>query len=317
MSKIKLGIVADFRPYEDYFQKFCKSGGDRIIEIHVLESDMVQDFKGKLQKVAQFIVKNSIETIAFHSPDRITQSVLFNEQAPGLEADKKTFYIFFDELKNLSKELDREILVVVHQGLKMPRAVLEKMSDREIDEYREECVRKANESYSMMISYCKGTKLMPVLENSPPSAAADLKEHFIDLAFEDMEPRLGSNGFVLDISHTAMCIEYFRQDKLRFAALESLRRKYGGAPKSLQSMENYVSKAGKNIRWIHANDANGLLGTNEGLEIGSKGSLIDFNRLMHAVKEFIKEPKMVLELVNSHKDYSLIERSFEKLKPIS
>lgn len=317
MSKIKMGVVADFRTYEDYFQRFCKSSGDKIIEIHVLESDIAQDFRGKLQKVAQFIDKNSIEAIAFHSPDRITQSVLFDEQAPGLEADKKTFYIFFDELKNLSRKLDKEIFAIVHQGLKMPRAFLEKMSDKEIDEYREECLRKAKESYDAMINYCKGTKLVPLLENSPPSAAADLKEHFIDTAFENMEQRIGSNGFVLDICHAAMCVEYFRQDKLKFAALESIRRKYGGVPQSFQSMEDYISKAGKNIRWIHANDANGLLGTNEGLEVGAKNSIIDFNKVMPAIKRCVKDPKMVLELVNSHKDYGLIARSFEKLKPFA
>ena len=111
-----------------------------------------------------------------------------------------------------------------------------------------------------------------------------------------------------------MCVEYFKQDEVFFPALEALRDDKGEPPFSLQSLENYVELAGKNIRWMHINDATGVLGEHEGKKVGIEGSVIDYPSVLAKVDSHVEDPRGILEVLDSHKDYSLISESLEKLK---
>ena len=317
MNKVKIGLVVDFRNYKNYYKKFNEKYENKILEFHILEKDLEQNFADKLNELKKFIKSQRIEDIAFHSPDRLMQSVLFDEHTSYLNEDKKKFFFLLDELKKLSNGLNQEILLVVHQGIKLPKGFFDGMSTSDIDTFKMNCLKKAEESYEMMLKYTKDSGLLPVLENSPPFCACEDSEHFLDLAFEDIENRLKKRrGFVFDFSHAAMCIEYFKQSKLRCEGLESLRRVHKGIPKSLLSMENYILKAGKNIAWIHISDANGVLGENEGLAVGANGSLIDFTKLIALIQKEIRSPKGVLEIIGAHRNYKLIDGSMEKLEKI-
>ncbi len=319
MDKIKIGIVADFQNYEDYFRRFYEKYGSNVIELHILRKDFdkVMEFAEKLNEVKEFIVKNEIKDVAFHSPDGVMQSVLFDEKSIQFEEDKGVYYLMLDELKKLSNELKQEIVLVVHQGIRVPRDRFRNMGEREIDRYRENILEKARKSYEMLMKYTKGSRLVPMLENSPPFCASEPSEHFIDLAFEELKERIGSNGFVFDFSHAAMCVEYFRQreqNKEKCAGLESVRRKFNGVPESLKLMESYIKMAGKNIRWMHISDANGIMGKNEGLAVGAEGSLIDFKNVFDVVEKEVAKPRGVLEIVNGHRDFNLIEESMDKIQ---
>ena len=312
-KQVDVGIVVDFNNYKDYFNRFNKKYGCKVIEFHILENDLKDNFSNKIKEIKNFILRKNIKNISFHSPDRIVQSALFEEKCPDLEENKAKFYMLTDELKRLSLDMDREIILVVHQGFKVDKKELDNMSENDIDRFRLDMLTKARKSYDQLIDYVKDSKLLIMLENSPPSCANDSSEHFIDLAFEDLVDRIGNHGFVFDFSHAAMCIEYFKQDKIKFAALEALRRSFNGIPESLLSMEDYIKKAGKNIKWMHINDANGILGENEGLVVGVEDGLIDFKKIIEAIKKYVVDPKGILEIVDSHKDYGLIEYSMENL----
>ena len=314
MSKIRIGLVVDFRTYKDYYKRFYANHKSKILEFHILERDLEDGFAEKIREIKEFLKVNKIKEVSFHTPDRIMQAVLFEENTPLLENDKKKMYLMLDNLKKLSNDLKQEILLVFHQGIKLPASFFKGMSENEIDAFREEKLRQAEKSCALLLEYVKGSKLVPLLENSPPSSAADSSIHFFDVAFEDFKNRLGSRkGFVFDICHAAMAVESFRQDKIRFVGMESLRRKYKGVPDSLTSLEKYIQLAGKNTAWIHLSDANGILGENEGLVIGAQGSIIDFNKAFSEIKRHVANKICVLEIVNSHKDYSLNERSMEEI----
>lgn len=312
MNDFKIGLVVDFNNYKEYYEKFAQKYEKEILEFHILEKDL-ENFAEKIAPIELFLKNKNIKHLAFHCPDRLSQSVLFEEKSGNFKKDKSKFYDLVDNLKKLSDELNQEIIFVVHQGIKISKNSLNGKTNEEIDLLRDYFLQKAKESYKILMNYASNSKLRPMLENSPPSCATDSDIHFIDLCFEDIEPRIGANGFVLDLSHAAMCIKYFKQDEVKFAALESLRRKYNGIPESLQSLDKYLHKAAKNIHWIHVNDANGIFGENEGLAIGVDNSIIPLDKTIKTIKEKIINPLGVLEIVNSHKDYNLIKKSMDKL----
>jgi hypothetical protein len=320
--KLNIGITVDLNNYEDYFKRFNKKYGCNALEFHLLERELEageNDFQAKLEKVKSFVKENNIEYVAFHSPDRILQSVFFEEKSERLEDDRKKLAMLMNGLKKIGDSLGLDVIMVVHQGIKLPPETIDTMTNEELAGLRDLLLRKAKKSYDWLMKQARGSKLRPMLENSPPICAGDHSYHFIDLAFEDMAGRLGknsNNGFVLDIGHAAMCVEYFKQkpNHVVIPALEALKRQYGGVPESLKSIEAYVRKAKNNLRWLHINDANGILGENEGHYVGVKGSVIDFKQLVSVIEKEMAEPVGVLEIVNSHKDYALIEKSMASLR---
>lgn len=314
-DKIKIGLVTDFRTYEDYFLKFKKKYGCEVLEIHILERDLDETFKKKLEKIKGFIRENGIKNLSFHSPDNMIQSILYDEE--NAMQYKERFFMMVDGLMGLSNDIDQDVIFIAHQGIKIPSAMIDSMSDAQLSDMKKSLLKKASESYNWLIQYTENSRLRVSLENSPPLCASDDRYHFYDLAFEDIDKRIGRNNFVFDICHAAMCIEYYKQDRMKLPALELLRKENHGIPKSLISVDNYVKIAAKNIKWIHIADVNGMLGDNEGLEIGAKDSVVDFKRFFETLKKYVHEPVCVLELVGSHKDYSIIDRSMEKLLKIS
>lgn len=314
---MKLGIVSDFNNYKQYFETFTKEDGDKVLEIHLLRTDLeLPKFSQKLIELRQFVLSRKIEKIAFHSVDEIMQSVLFEER----NADKnlEQFNLLLSGLKQFSNELGKEVILIVHQGVKYDHSEIVSKTITEIRDYREELHTKAKVGYRKLCELVKDSYLVIALENSPPTCAAVPMDHIFDLCFEDFMERLGDTGaFVLDLSHAAMCIEYFKQDQIKFNALEALRDKNGNPPESLQSLDNYLKLAGKNIKWLHLNDANGILGENEGHVIGVENSLISFKKILKGIKKNIIDPVGVLEIVDSHKDYSLISQSLANLRKFS
>ncbi len=314
MSKIKLGIVTDFRNYKGYMKNFLQDRNDKVMEIHLLESDLAHDFPIKLMELRQFVISQSIEHLAIHSLDDLMQSVLFEEE--GFESNIEKFNFFIQNLKTFSNELRQEIFLVVHLGVKYSRFFLQAMSESEMKSFRKEKMEKAKEAYQRLKIIVANSYLTVALENSPPTCAAMPKDHFIDLSFEDIAEQIGKDGaFVLDICHAAMTIDYFKQNKIKFNGLEVIKDSQGNPPYSLQSIENYIKAAGKNTCWIHLSDATGFLGPDEGHVIGVEKSIIPLKSVIKTIEKYVSEPITVLEIINSHKDYGLISSSityFEK-----
>ena len=342
-SPISIGIVADLRTYQSYFSRFCVRHPDcHLIEIHILERDLDEDFPTKMAEVEAFIRDQKINHLSFHAPDLLMQSVLFEEESPHLEDDKRKFSLFFDTIRRLSDNLCMDVIVVVHQGIKLPNASFAHMTPAQFDAWREQKLKKAQESYRALRASLSGSKVIAALENSPPFAGDSDRQHIMDLAFEDFAARMDDGvananaksdrpSFVFDCSHAALCVEYFKhhdgsrsedarksephaQDKMNSFGLESVRRKYHGIPPSLRSVEDYVRCAGKHVCWMHISDANGFLPDNEGKVIGVAGSVIDFKKLFRAICAHVQDPKGVLELVNAHKDYGLLETSMTNIQ---
>jgi hypothetical protein len=315
--KMKLGLVVDFSNYEDYYSRFNSIHDCEAVEFHVLEQEIDKDFDKKLARINDFIKRNNIRRVSFHTPDAVMQSVLYEEETAGQNKDK--FFSLINGLRKLADDLGFEVILVVHQGIKLPAKMIDSMSMDQLLDFKKKLKKKAKEGYDWLTSYLQGSKLIVMLENSPPSCAGDGSYHFYDLAFEDLAGRIGTNGFVLDVSHAAMCVEYYnqgeqdKQARITFPALELLRKEHKGIPPSLKSMESYAKVAGKNTRWIHLNDANGIMGNNEGLPIPAEKSIINFKKLIAAIEKNIAEPIGVLEIVGSHKDFSLVEKSMKAL----
>jgi N,N'-diacetyllegionaminate synthase len=309
MNEVKIGLVTDLRNYQDYVKKFAQESKDKVMEIHLLESDLDDKFEQDLIELRQFVLSKGVEKIAFHSVDRIMQSVLYEEA--GYEEDKVKFEMLMEGVKKFSVELGSEVLLVVHQGGKYPRTFIENMSEEEIVAFRKTKLAKAKVAYNRIKEMVQDSLVTIGLENSPPTCASKPEDHFMDICFEDFQERLGDDGvFVLDICHAAMAIEYYKQNSMKFRALDLL----GDVPESLQSLEKYIELAGKNTKWIHISDATGMLGKDEGHVIGVDGGVINFKKIMKAIKKHVKNPVGVLELLQSHQDYSLISRSLEKLR---
>jgi len=314
--KMVLGLVVDFLNYKDHFKMFNEQYGLPALELHILLQNLEpeNDFRNKLRSFLEFLQKNKVKHLSFHSPDSLMQTILYEEKTPFFANDKKKFFLLIDELKGFADSFGKEVILVVHQGIKLPSSMIDCMSEAECKELKQKLLKKAKESYDWLMDYAGNSKLKVMLENSPPSCASDNSYHYYDLAFEDISSRIGKNGFILDISHAAMCVHYYKQRKIKFPALELLRKEHKGIPPSLQSVEDYARIAAKNTRWIHLSDANGIMGQNEGLPIGARGSIIDFKKLFAAIKKGVKKPILVLEIVKAEKDFSLIEKSMQELK---
>jgi hypothetical protein len=308
-----IGFVSDFRNYKAYFDKFSKKYGCNALEIHFLDRDF-PDLEVKLDELREFVKHHKIHHLSFHSSDMMVQNVVFEDNPERLDSDKENFYKSLDLLMKLGKALDKDIIYVIHEGLKLPSSDIAKMSHEEVDQLRKKYLDTAKKKYAQLIDYTKGSRLIVALESSPPICGSVDSQHFIDLAFEDFVPRLGDSGkFIFDFSHIMICIQYFKQHSIKFEALESLRREHGRIPDSMQSMENYIKMSAKNIVWLHISDTNGILGVNEGLPIGAEDSNLDFHEILSLFKKYDVPLVGVLELVDSHKDYSIIEKSMDKL----
>lgn len=316
MNTLQIGIVSDLRNYKDYFRRFSRLSPSKILEIHLLAQDLDDSFGEKISEFRQFVVCEGITHLAFHSIDNIIQAVLFEEE--GYEQSFPKFSLMVDVLKKLSNDLQQEVLLIVHQGIKLPRSRIHNLDGDQLRALRDMLLRKAGAGYAKLNELVKGSRLVIALENSPPSCASDESEHFIDLCFEDFAERLGDSGaFVLDISHAAMCIEYFKQDNLQFKALELLLANDGKPPISFRSLRDYIKAAAKNIRWIHFSDATGFLGKDEGQVIGVPHSAINYGSVIRTLRRLAPHSPGVLEIVDGHRDFELIEASFVHINALS
>ena len=312
MHNLKLGIVTDLRNYREYHKRFSAIHPCHVIEIHLLPNDLRNGSATDIEHAAKYLKEQGVERLTFHSPDNIMQKILYSEDQT--EEDQRRYRLMVDTLKRISGSFQKEVFLVVHLGYKIPRSSLAGLTHQEIATLREEYLEKARKGYAKLQLDLAGSNLCPLLENSPPTCASEPSHHLIDLAFEDIAARIGENGFVFDLSHAAICVAYFKQEKEKFPALDSLRHEYGSIPFSLQSVENYIRCAAKNIRWIHLNDSNGILGENEGLALGVPGSTIDLRSVLSSITQNVGFPEGILEIVGSHNDFSLIERSYQALK---
>ncbi len=306
---MKIGIVSDFVNYKEYFNKYMGENTDKVLEIHLLENDIDENFEKKLLEFKQFALSKNIEHISFHTPDKMMQNICFKEE--GCEESNKKLKVLIGNLKEFGDCLKREIILVVHQGIKIEEEKINLIGD--ISKFRNDLLKKSKISYMRLKNLVKGSYITIAIENSPPICLSDKQIHFLDLGFEELKDRLKEDGaFVLDISHAAICIQYFKQNKIKYKALELLRDKEGNPPKSLRSLIDYVKTASNNIKWIHINDTNGLFG--EGNVIGVDNSLINFKDLLKTINGCVKSPVGVIEVLNSHKDYNLIKVSLDNLK---
>lgn len=314
MKKLDIGLVTDLKNYQGYFKRFREITEAEIIEVHLLEKDIGPGFSGKLTELGFFLEKEGVRKIAFHSPDGIMQTALFRENRHYHR--HKLFRVLVRDLKAFSRLFNFETYLVVHMGVKVDGRQINTSGPDEIIRMRDSYLAKADEGYRMLIESLKGSFIRPLLENSPPLCASSGEIHLIDIAFEDIRPRIGGNGFVLDLSHAAICSEYFRQNNASYKVLDSYKKEYGGVPESLLSVESYIKRAAGNIRWIHLNDADGIGGDNEGRELGVENSIIDLRRIIKTITDEVKEPAGVIEILGSESDFSLIERSARRLLAI-
>jgi len=173
-----------------------------------------------------------------------------------------------------------------------------------------------------LLNQFSGKKVTIGLENAPIwdvgfNNSDDAKEQSLksyqwlsEHAFEDFEDRLSLGGtHTIDIPHTAMDSAYFSQKSLRFFSMEMLRRSFGEIPPSLSSVRNYVKRTSEFFKkrgrptseiTFHLADCNGLFGDNEGVIIGSKGSVINWRDFIGAVSEHTPGSYGAIEVQNGH-----------------
>ncbi len=316
VDNLKVGLVTDLQGYKEYFDRFDSISSAKVMEIHLLESDLDASFEQKLIELRHFIMSRAIESIAFHSVDRIVQAVLFDEGCS--QDDLRKFELLTSALKNWSRQLRKEVILIIHLGGKYARNELSQMSPEKLKNLRRKKAEQAGEAYERIRHLFQDSYVIVALENSPPLCAATPEDHLQDIAFEDILPRLGETGaFVFDICHAAMAVAYFQQNEVKIPPMEAMRDVQGKAPFSLQSLENYIALAGRHIRWMHLSNATGFLGHDEGHEVGVAGGIIPFKKMLKLISSQVKDPVGVLEIVNGHRDYGSIERSYHALQKLS
>lgn len=316
MSLLKVGIVTDLQRYKEYFDKFDQLSDAKTMEIHLLDSDLENNFEQKLIELRHFIMSRNIKQIAFHSVDHLVQSIIFEEN-DSKESLKKWFFLT-STLINWSNQLKKEVILIIHLGGKYPQEVIKSMNKEEIKDFREKKLVQAAQGYQNIKKMFESSFMTVALENSPPECGSFPDFHALDISYEDIQKRLGANGpFVLDVCHAAMAVAYFQQKDIQLPLMEAMRDTCGNPPFSLQSLENYITLAGKNICWMHLSNATGFFGLDEGHEIGVAGGIISYKKILKLISKQLQDPVAVLEIVDSHKNYDLISRSYVQLKEAS
>ena len=141
--------------------------------------------------------------------------------------------------------------------------------------------------------------------------------HFFEQCFEDMKPRLKKSVLVIDTSHISMCAEYYQQPRKKYKWMRYINKNFNKIPKSLESFEYFLELSREKIFWFHLSEATGFEGKDEGKEIGTPNGLIDWKWLEQFIQILENEGKKVygvIEIVDSHKDYSKIQKSIKHLK---
>ncbi len=287
--KMKIGLVSDLANYKEYFNKFK---GDKILEIHLLKSDLDKDFLNKLLELRQFIQDNEIEKIAFHTVDNIIQNVLFEEYK---DEDLELYNNMVNSIKTFSNFHRKEVILIVHLGYKTNKL-------QDITELRKQLLIKSKKAYDKILKDCENSYIEVCLENSPPACASSDEHHVIDVCFEDINSRLGNHGFVLDISHFKLAELYYKQNEITFPAMDIIN------PYSLKNIKNYIKMAGNRIKWVHVSDSTGCKGEDEGKVVGE--GLINFNQVIREIEKYAPNASGVLEILNSHNNFKLIEDSY-------
>ena len=326
-ARLRLGPTVDFRTYSRDVDRFAAAAGvpPRVLEVHVLNAELDARFDERLHDLVRFLSGRAIDAISFHCPDNLQNISFLSAFAPAdpvLRECRLEFPFTGAEARSRIERLARgaglvasrcdcEAIVVVHQGVYLPAAAMAPLAAADLDALRLRMLEALESDYRWMLDVTERTGVTLGLETSPPGSATGANEHLVDHCFDDVAPRLALGGrFVLDTSHVAMASAYFRQSAVSFAGMESVRRTRGGVPASLRSLEAFVDAARPYIGWLHLSDATGCRGVDEGRPIQSEGSLIDWVQLLGDVlPAAISRPRGVLELVDSHRDFTSVSQS--------
>lgn len=330
IMKINIGPKVDlFRKedgsyrFVDYFNRFTQDYGKKaiILEFHLSLSNVndKDKFSEDLDNIAEFSQKNNVKAIAFHYPNGdllstfpaeaawiekslklINKSKVRDDQVmPSIEESKELLYRLIDVIGDIGFS-SAPVLVTHKAGLQLEKEFFKTRTFEELAELRKDYLEELLKEHQEILYHC-GDRIRFGLENVPTVGWNNNEAYLCEHAFEHFEERLSLGGvYVLDTAHAAMSRYHQHQDDVKFKSMESVEQENNP---SLVSLEEHIKISGTYTKWMHLADARGVLLEDEGLTLGVEGSIINWPNVMRAIEQYVAEPNLILEIVDSHKDY--------------
>jgi hypothetical protein len=304
---MKLGLVADLRTYRAYTSRFAALLGRPAdaVELHLIRSDLARPaLEVELETAARWLRDEGVPAIAHHYLDDVVDRLFRRElglfAADAAPGDAATLERMLRGTARATHAFGAPVRAVVHEGIFARTSTLDAHGLDALREIRTRFLRKAAAVHERCFAPFRA-EVRIGLENSPPYAAhGTAVQHFIDQDPRDITARLAhGDDFVLDVSHWFMCADYFAREERGVWGLDLLEC---GDPYGAWS----------DVGWVHLSDCTGFLHEDEGLPLFQERSVIDWTRLMPLL-EATGAP-LVLEIMHSERDFSLIERSVERLR---
>ncbi len=317
--------------FEEHYNFFTEDYGKKpeVVEFHLLEEDICEPerLKDDLFNVSEFLNDKRIKKVSFHYPNgqipseinwlnRTLKEIGYktirkDTKIPSVEERKERLYETIETIGNI-KIKPVPVLVTHKAGIQLEKYFLTKTME-ELSELREGYLRELLEEHKELIKHCSKNNVKLGLENTAPPGAFSDKEGFIcEQAFEHFIPRLSIGGvYILDICHAAMCSYYDKQNDVKHRSMDSVLLENNP---SLKSLEDHIKIASNHVGIMHVSDATGSRLSDEGKPIGSQGSIINWRKTMDTIEQYIKEPSMIIEIIDGHKNYDLISNSIKYLK---
>src|SRR3989338_5710534 len=202
-----IGPVVDLRNYKEYYERFARDLGSepRCMEFHIINSDLTQDLNAKMKGINEFLRDKNV-AVSFHCPDHplndLTKTRLENKNP-----DYNKLTILFDALQ----EIKQKKFLVMHQGFIANKSEIEAMNIEELIELKKTIKNIASKEMNILKSKLEeNTEIL--LEQSPVFAGANKLVHITDQCLEDFANR--PFRMVQDISHIALLVSYFQQNKI-------------------------------------------------------------------------------------------------------
>lgn len=133
-----------------------------------------------------------------------------------------------------------------------------------------------------LINQTYGSPCLLVVENNGVTNASNNNSlRYFDMVAEDYEERDGIEGNTFDISHAWRIVHCFKKGR-RYKNLEWCMRQYNGVPDSAKSLENFIKRAAKGMKWIHLADEDNM-NKHQARHIGE--GKIDFVKCLRTLSE--------------------------------
>jgi len=311
---LRLAYKVDLRNYKVVEKKF----NPRYVEIHLIPTDFENQklMNRKLKDISKIF---NLEQLSIHFPWQ------FN-------LNHNSWSTFISTLRMISENFHsvNKVFLNFHIIPDYPKEFLKTFSMKELARLKKFCLIHSAATIQLAQKLLNefSTNIVLTLENNDHTSDANrpiiIFNAAEDFGYVKMTKRL---KICVDVCHVAMNQLYFVSGRGEVISLEVDRHFYKGIPKSLKpkfrdgklDVTNYFSSMRKDIAFFHVSGCKSYVKKegNFGIEIGSKGDVINWERFIENVKRFGKrELMLVIETKKAHVNFDEVEKSYETLSEV-